>query len=70
MGEIKKNETEELEKQGIKVRTLEEVIKDMTPEELEAFKKERYEKFVKPLLDENISALERLKRRLNLKRIK
>ncbi|SFQ10847.1 hypothetical protein SAMN05444406_11266 [Caldicoprobacter faecalis] len=68
--EIRKIEHEELEKQGIKVRTLEEVIKDMTPEELEAFKKERNEKFVKPLLDENISALERLKRRLNLKRIK
>ena len=68
--EIRKIEYGELKKRGIKVRTLEEVIKDMSPEELEAFKKERYEKFVKPLLDENISALERLKSRFNLKRIK
>lgn len=37
--------------------TLEEAIKDMTPEELERFKKERYEKFIKPLMNENIRAL-------------
>ncbi|MBS4219626.1 hypothetical protein KHA96_15020 [Bacillus sp. FJAT-49711] len=30
-----------------------EVIKAMSPEELESFKKERYQKFIKPFLDQN-----------------
>ncbi|MCR2821726.1 hypothetical protein [Lederbergia panacisoli] len=32
-----------------------EVIKAMSPEELEAFKRERYMKFIKPFLDQNNS---------------
>ncbi|SDQ08349.1 hypothetical protein SAMN05216232_0458 [Virgibacillus subterraneus] len=36
-----------------------EVIKDMTAEELERFKKERYEKFVKPLMEYNVESIER-----------
>ncbi|MCJ8008328.1 hypothetical protein ACFFF5_16340 [Lederbergia wuyishanensis] len=34
-----------------------EVIKAMTPEELEAFKRERYQKFIKPFLDQNGSQI-------------
>ncbi|MBW8348791.1 hypothetical protein K0H71_04900 [Bacillus sp. IITD106] len=30
-----------------------EVIKAMSPEELEAFKRERYKKFINPFLDRN-----------------
>lgn len=41
----------------IKGVTLKEAIKDMTPEELEKFKKERYEKFIVPLMNENIRIL-------------
>ncbi|MFL0248093.1 hypothetical protein [Candidatus Clostridium stratigraminis] len=44
----------------IKVVTLAEAIKDMTSEELERFKKERYEKFIKPLMDMNMKELEKL----------
>lgn len=47
----------------IEVVTLAEVIKDMTPEELESFKKERYEKFIKPLMKINESELIKLKRK-------
>lgn len=38
---------------------VQEYIKGMTPEELEAFKKERYEKFLKPILGYNIQEIER-----------
>ncbi|MBP1949254.1 hypothetical protein [Virgibacillus litoralis] len=40
-------------------RHVSEVTKDMTPEELERFKKERYEKFVKPLMEYNVESIER-----------
>ena len=38
----------------------EEVIKDMTKEELERFHKERYEKFIKPLMEMNEKELEKV----------
>jgi len=47
----------------IEVVTLAEIIKDMTPEELDRFKKERYEKFIKPLMKINESELIKLKRK-------
>lgn len=40
-------------------KSVQEIIKDMTPEELEAFKKERYEKFLKPLFNHNIQELDK-----------
>ncbi|NLM03710.1 MAG: hypothetical protein GX214_01680 [Clostridiales bacterium] len=45
----------------IKGVRVEDIIKDMTPEELERFKKERYEKFIKPLMEMNIKSLYELK---------
>lgn len=44
----------------IKVVTLAEAIKDMNEEELERFKKERYEKFIKPMMRMNAEELEKL----------
>lgn len=46
-----------------KTITYEEAIKDMTPEELERFHKERYEKFINPLMEMNIKELENLGKR-------
>jgi hypothetical protein len=55
--EILDREVEELRKRGIKAVTLEEAVKDMTPEELKRFLEERRRKFVEPLLDMNIKML-------------
>mgnify|MGYP006279156699 CR=1 FL=1 len=44
----------------VKYITLEEAIKDMNEEELESFKKERYEKFLKPLMRMNQKNIEKL----------
>ncbi len=41
----------------IKTITYEEAIKGMTKEELERFHKERYEKFIKPLMEMNVREL-------------
>ena len=45
-----------------KAITYEEAIKDMTEEELERFHKERYEKFIKPLMEMNEREVEKLKK--------
>jgi hypothetical protein len=41
----------------IKTITYEEAIKGMTKKELERFHKERYEKFIKPLMEVNVREL-------------
>ena len=43
-----------------KAITYEEAIKDMTEEELERFHKERYEKFIRPLIEMNEKELEKV----------
>ena len=43
-----------------KAITYEEAIKDMTEEELERFHRERYEKFIKPLIEMNEKELEKV----------
>ena len=40
----------------------EDIIKDMTEEELERFHKERYEKFIKPLMGMNLKEVEKLEK--------
>jgi len=42
----------------IKGVRLEDIIKDMNEEELERFKKERYEKFIKPLTRLNLKVIQ------------
>lgn len=42
------------EAETLKGRNVTEVIKEMSPEQLKAFKKERYEKFIKPLMEHNM----------------
>jgi hypothetical protein len=50
-------EVKRLRGRGIPVVTLEEAIKDMTPEELEHFKEERNRKYMMPLMVQNIKML-------------
>lgn len=45
--------------------TVADKIKDMNPEELKEFQKERYEKFIKPLMNSNIKDLEDRKNGVN-----
>lgn len=45
------------DKKGVRY---EDIIKDMTPEELERFNKERYEKFIKPLMEMNMREVEKV----------
>lgn len=45
------------DKKGIRY---EDIIKDMTEEELERFHKERYEKFIKPLMGMNMREVEKV----------
>ena len=40
--------------------TLQEAIEGMSEEELERFKKERYEKFIKPMLKMNIDNINKI----------
>lgn len=68
--EIMKKEIEELRKQGINAKTLEDAVKDMTPEQLENFLEERRRKFINSLLNMNIEMLEQKKRKLKTKRKK
>ncbi len=68
--EIMDREIEELRKQGIKVVSAKEAIKDMMPEERERFLEERNRKFVNPILDMNIEMLEQKRKQLKIKRIK
>jgi uncharacterized protein YaaR (DUF327 family) len=68
--EITKGYIEEQRANGINVVTLEEAVKDMTPEGLVKFMEERQKKFINPLLDANIKTLESKGRRLKIKRIK
>ncbi|MBS4197070.1 hypothetical protein [Lederbergia citri] len=50
------NNSENVEKTSTgKKPPITEVIKAMSPEELEAFKRERYKKFIKPFLDRDDS---------------
>jgi hypothetical protein len=42
-------------------KNVQEVTEGMTPEELEAFKKERYERFIKPMMNHNIQELKNQK---------
>lgn len=66
-------EVEELKKNGIDAVTLEEAIKDMTPEQLESFLEERNRKFINPILNKNIEELKQLKQKRNraeIRRIK
>lgn len=58
----KKKELSNEEIKNLKAKNVTEVIKEMTPDELEAFKKARYEKFIKPLIDRNLEELDRKKR--------
>ena len=46
-----------------KAITYEEAIKGMTKKELERFHKERYEKFIKPLMEMNEREVEKVLRR-------
>lgn len=68
--EITKEQVEEQRARGINTVTLQEAIKDMTPEELKRFMEERQRKFVNPILDANLKMLETKGRRLKIKRIK
>lgn len=68
--EIMEKKVDKLRAQGVKVATLKEAIKDMSPEQLERFLEERQRKFVDPVLDANIKALEKMGRRFKIKRIK
>lgn len=43
-----------VKKDNAKTKRSPEVIKAMTPEELEAFKRARFEKFIKPFIDRNL----------------
>ncbi|WP_088034878.1 hypothetical protein [Evansella clarkii] len=54
-GKVRYLSKEEYEKLGVKI--VEDIVKDMSPEELQKFQKERYEKFIKPLMDHNINQL-------------
>ncbi len=65
-----KEEIENLRNQGINAITVEDAIKDMSPEELERFLEERRRKFVNPQLDANMKELEKKKRHTQIKRIK
>lgn len=58
-GKIVKMTKEEFESQN--AVSAQELSKDMTPEELERFKKERYEKFLKPLMGLNERQIKSLK---------
>lgn len=51
----------------IETVTYEEAIKDMSKEELERFHKERYEKFIKPLMGMNERELGKVLGKKNLK---
>lgn len=68
--EIMNREIEELRRQGIKAVTLKEAVKDMTPEELNRFREERYWKFINPLLNKNIKMLKQKEKQLRNKRVK
>ncbi|ABR48300.1 hypothetical protein Amet_2141 [Alkaliphilus metalliredigens QYMF] len=46
----------------VKVITLQEAIKGMNEEELERFKKERYEKFIKPLMGLNMKTTDEVEK--------
>ncbi|MGY0693759.1 hypothetical protein ACW2QC_13375 [Virgibacillus sp. FSP13] len=56
-GKVQKLTKEEHEKR--KGTPVHELVKDMTPEELERFRRERYEKFIKPLMGHNVAELKR-----------
>jgi hypothetical protein len=53
-GKIVQLSDEELKKLQMKAISVEDAVKNMTPEQLEKFKKERYEKFIKPLIGPTI----------------
>jgi hypothetical protein len=48
--EIMNRKIDELRKQGIRAVTFKEAVKNMTAEELNRFREERYGKFINPLL--------------------
>ncbi|MBS4202142.1 hypothetical protein KHA93_21260 [Bacillus sp. FJAT-49732] len=50
---MKNEKAKQVINDGYETPPVTEVIKEMTPEELEAFKRERYQKFIKPFLDQN-----------------
>lgn len=54
----------ELEKKGIRARTPEEIMKDMTPAEKERFMEERRRKFILPLMGLNEEMLEQKRKEL------
>ncbi|MFD1039267.1 hypothetical protein ACFQ3N_12815 [Virgibacillus byunsanensis] len=61
---VKNGEVVELTKEefeNLPGRHVSEIVKDMTPEELDRFKKERQEKFINPLMKHNIVELNKKK---------
>ncbi|MGV8147310.1 MAG: hypothetical protein ACLKAK_12945 [Alkaliphilus sp.] len=66
----KKEDKQDLRKEGTSAISLEDAIKDMTPKELEDFIDERNRKFITPLFDRNIEELEHKRRRLSIRSLK
>ncbi|MGI6188274.1 MAG: hypothetical protein GX041_06655 [Clostridiales bacterium] len=66
--EIMNREIETLRKHGIKVASVKEAIKDMTPEQRKRFLEERKSKLINPLLDLNIEMLKQERKKLGIKR--
>ncbi|MCP8615270.1 hypothetical protein [Salirhabdus salicampi] len=58
--QLTEKEAKQVKRKGVYIT---ELTKHMTQEELEAFKKERYEKFLKPIMNHNESQLKAVQNR-------